>query len=122
MPSPSKSATSLAPVLAIPPSFIIEAGVASHFPLRLARDAGPVDGGYVIVSGLLRGSRFSSGTEIVFDTWQIPVGALGGLQLTISSDGEAELAIELRNTQGETVARTTAILQGVMPAGAARRR
>jgi hypothetical protein len=119
LPKPGMSSTS---VLAIPPSFIIEAGVASRFPLRLAHDAGAVDGGYLIVSGLLRGSRFSSGTEIVFDTWQIPVDALGGLQLTIPSDGETELAIELRSAQGQTVARTTAVLQGVMPASAPQRR
>lgn len=120
-PSPPKSASSPAPVLTIPPSFMIEAGVTSPFPVRLARDAVPRDGGYLIVTGLLRGSRFSSGTEILFDTWQIPISALGDLQLTTPSDGETELAIELRSAQGQTVARTTAILQAVVPAKAALR-
>jgi hypothetical protein len=121
-PLPANSSSSSAPVLAIPPSFMVEEGVTSPFPLRLARGAGPFNGGYVIVSGLLRGSRFSSGTEIVFDTWQIPVDALGDLKLTIPSDGEAELAIELRSAQGQTVARTTTVVQAVKPASTSQRR
>ena len=121
-PSPTKSGTDASPLLAIPPSFIVEAGVTSPFPLRLTRDRWALDGGYLIVSGLLRGSRFSSGTEIVFDTWQIPVSALGDLQLTIPSDGETELTIELRSARGETLASTTVVLQGVTPAGASQSR
>jgi hypothetical protein len=121
-PVSSKSGPDAPPLLAIPPSFMIEAGVTTPFPLRLMRDRWALDGGYLIVSGLPRGSRFSSGTEIVFDTWQIPVSALGDLQLTIPSDGEAELAIELRSAQGQALASTTAVLQGTTASSASQPR
>ena len=90
-----------------------EAGVPLPFPIAIESVSGRSTGYYVVVSGLTRGSSFSSGIQLLYDTWQIPARSLSDLKLNASSRfaRRMKLKVELRGPQGETVARTSLIVE-----------
>lgn len=103
-----------------PESVAAEPGIPLLFPITIEANSSQLTGYYVVVSGLTRGSSFSSGIALLFDTWQISAKSLPGLELTAPSGfaRRMKLKVELRGPQGETV--TRAILMVELP-GAARR-
>jgi hypothetical protein len=99
--------------LVSPGSVSTRPGVPLSFPLSLKAGPGDLSGYYLVVSGLKRGSVFSSGIELLFDTWQIPATSLSGLQLT-TKPGFARrmnLNVELRGPSGDRLKRTTLIVE-----------
>lgn len=99
--------------LVSPEGVVAEAGVPLPFPIAIEASSSQLNGYYVVVSGLTRGSTFSSGIALLFDTWQIPAASLKDLKLNASSRlaRRMKLKVELRGPQGETVTRTALMVE-----------
>ncbi len=103
-------------ILTYAPVTIIETGKPVDMPIAIATHglagsgaASPVngDGSYLIVSGLTRGTRLSSGTELMFDTWRVALANLDDLTITVpeSFARRIPVAVELRSQDGTTLDR-----------------
>lgn len=92
---------------------------AVKLPMTVSGPAEELVGHYLIVSGLKRGSRMSSGVELMFDTWRIDVAKLNDLQLVVPAGfgRRMHLDIELRRADG--TAREKSSLVIAMPGAAA---
>lgn len=90
-----------------------EPGVPLLLPVSIEANSSQLTGYYVVISGLTRGSSFSSGIALLFDTWQIAAKSLPDLKLTASSGfaRRMKLKVELRGPQGDTVTRTALIVE-----------
>lgn len=99
--------------LVSPERVVAEAAVPLPFPLAIEASSSQLTGYYVVVSGLTRGSTFSSGIPLLFDTWQIPAASLADLKLNAASRlaRRMKLKVELRGPQGETVTRTALLVE-----------
>ncbi|SDO12960.1 hypothetical protein SAMN04488061_0352 [Filomicrobium insigne] len=106
--------------LETPASVKAEPGVPLDFPVTVGADPSQLTGYYLVVSGLKRGTKFSHGIELLFDTWQIPARYLSGLKLTVPPGfaRRMKLNVELRGPLGDTLTRS--ILTVELP-GEARR-
>lgn len=94
--------------LETPASIKAEPGVPLNFPVSVGADTSHLTGYYLVVSGLKRGSKFSHGIELLFDTWQIPARYLSGLKLTVPAGfaRRMKLNVELRGPLGDTLTRS----------------
>jgi len=91
-----------------PTTLAVEPGKTFAFPLTLDVRTGRLEDHFLIITGLKRGARFSSGIELMFDTWQVPADEVGDLALTVPPGfaRELPLMIELRRPDGMTVEQT----------------
>jgi len=94
-------------------SVAAEPGSPLVFPVSIEAPEANVRGYYLVVSGLKRGSKFSHGIELLYDTWQIPATALSGLQLTIPAGfaRHMNLKLELRGPTGEAAKRSVLTIE-----------
>lgn len=116
--APSGPAEPTSIELVAPASIAAQSGEPVPFPVTIKANSGDLNGYYLVVSGLKRGSTFSRGIELLFDTWQIPATSLSGLQLTTESGfaRRMNLKLELRGPSGEVVQRTTLTVELPGPA------
>ncbi len=92
---------------------------AVKLPMTVSGSAEELDGHYLIISGLKRGSRMSSGVELMFDTWRIDVAKLDDLQLVVPAGfaRRMHLDIELRRADGTVREKSSLVI--AMPGAAA---
>lgn len=104
---------STAGILTYAPSItVIDNSTAVALPIALGATTGAStdnaaleDGSYLLVSGLTRGTRLSQGTELMFDTWRVPLKSLGDLQISVPASfaRRVPVSVELRAADGATV-------------------
>lgn len=87
-----------------PEEAVVAGDEAVDFPLKVAGSDQELAGHYLIISGLKRGARISSGIELMFDTWRIDIAQLSGLQLVVPAGfaRRQHVDIELRRADGAT--------------------
>jgi hypothetical protein len=87
-----------------PEEAAVSADEAVEFPVKVAGSDQELAGHYLIVSGLKRGARMSSGIELMFDTWRIDIAQLSDLQLVVPAGfaRRQHVDIELRRADGTT--------------------
>ncbi len=83
-----------------------------QFPVKVAGNAEELAGHYLIIAGLKRGARMSSGIELMFDTWHIDVSQLADLQLIVPAGfaRRQHVDIELRRADGTTRKKSKMVL------------
>ncbi len=87
-----------------PEEAAVSADEAVEFPVKVAGSDQELAGHYLIISGLKRGARLSSGIELMFDTWRIDIAQLSDLQLIVPAGfaRRQHVDIELRRADGTT--------------------
>lgn len=125
VPQPEKTAETpvkwnTAGILSYAPVTIIKTGEPVDLPIAIApqsqggsASAGARSGSYLILSGLKRGTHLSKGTELMFDTWRVPVSNLGNLAITVPPGFARRIQVhaELRAEDGTTLERFTLALE-----------
>jgi hypothetical protein len=92
---------------------------AVKLPMTVSGTAEELDGHYLIVSGLKRGSRMSSGVELMFDTWRIDVAKLDDLQLVVPAGFARRMHLDIELRRADGTAREKSSLVIAMPGAAA---
>ncbi|MEQ8823478.1 MAG: hypothetical protein RIC14_03800 [Filomicrobium sp.] len=104
----NSTAWKTAGILTYAPSITVSDSTAVAVPIALGANTGNAaleDGSYLLVSGLTRGTRLSQGTELMFDTWRVPLKSLGDLQIAVPASfaRRVPVSVELRAADGATV-------------------
>lgn len=108
------------PTLVAPQEVDIPVGTAFDFPVHIDGPADELEGHYVLIDGLKRGSRPSEGIELVFDTWRLNVDQLSGLQMTVPAgfSHRMRVNVQLRRPDGTTRQQASVVFK--MPGDAQR--
>jgi hypothetical protein len=100
------------PLLAVPALIEARAGGRGALAIALGLSAAEDRDASLIISGLPRGAMLSSGTELIAGTWQIGLGGVKGLQLSLPATvpARSSIELELRDGKGRAIARSRAVL------------
>lgn len=108
------------PTLVAPQEVDIPVGTAFDFPVHIDGPADELEGHYVLIDGLKRGSRPSEGIELVFDTWRLNVDQMSGLKMTVPAGfaHRMRVNVQLRRPDGTTRQQASVVFK--MPGDAQR--
>lgn len=114
-PEPTTQAASSDGPIQGPANFELTPGVPTNLPIVIAAGLQQSTGHYVLVSGLIPGSKFSKGAEILPDTWLLSAADWTDAQLELPRGiaREIETSIELRGPAGATIGIHSVVLRVV---------